>query len=342
MTVVTLAGATTSGNSWIDGTYTSATFGQASYLALDATGDLLIADMYASHIRKISSLGVTTTVAGSAVFQHNDGTGTSASFYYPRGAAADSNGILYVTDYYNHKIRAVVISTGVVTTVVGTGAATALDGVGTSATVSYPFDVTVDSNGNLYSCDTVNSAKIRKITSTLVVSTFAGTAAAGYQDGTGTSAYFATTYCGIAADKLGNVFVADFSNNRIRKISVTAVVTTVAGQSAGFTDGSGTNAKFSGPYSIAVDAHGTLFVGDWSNFVIRMVTSAGVVTTFAGATAGGSSDGSGLSTRFSPISVKVDTAMNVYVMDYLTYKIRKISQSSKYKLEYISFKEFFF
>jgi sugar lactone lactonase YvrE len=184
--------------------------------------------------------------------------------------------------------------------------------------------VAVDSSGNVYVADYGNNM-IRKITSAGVVTTLAGSSTtSGSADGTGTAASF-NNPMGVAVDSSGNVYVAD-GNNMIRKITSAGVVTTLAGTIAGGSaNGTGTAASFNNPTGVAVDSSGNVYVADCSNFMIREITSAGVVTTLAGSTTYGSANGTGTAARFyNPNGVAVDSSGNVYVADYDNNMIRKI------------------
>ena len=196
-----------------------------------------------------------------------------------------------------------------------------LAGSRSTAQFYYPCDVAVDSEGNVYVTDTLNN-RIQKITTNGVVSTLAGSTR-GFADGTGTAAQFYYPY-GVAVDSSGNVYVADFSNHRIRKITPAGVVTTLAGSTRGHTDATGTAAKFNHPYGVAVDSSGNVYVADSFNHRIRKITPAGVVTTLAGSTRG-FADGTGTAAKFNqPTHVAVDSEDNVYVADRDNNSIRKI------------------
>lgn len=322
----TLAGATSSGA--IDGTGNAARFNQPAGVAVDASGNVYVADTNNHTIRKITFFGVVTTLAGSAGTSGNtNGTGTAARFNLPRGVAVDSAGNVYVGDTSNHAIRKITPA-GVVTTLAG-GTSGSVDGTGTAARLFSPNGVAVDAAGNVYVADTANNS-IRKITPDGVVTNLAGGLSPvnfGSTDGTGTGARFASPR-GVAVDGSGNVYVADRDNHAVRKITASGVVTTLAGLSNNTsftsTDGTGSAARFSGPYGVAVDGSGNVYVADSGNKLIRKVTPAAVVTTLAGlAGSVGSTDGTGSAARFGdPVGIAVDARGNLYVADMSNHSIR--------------------
>jgi len=243
-------------------------------VAADTKGNVYVADTNNYTIRKITSAGVVTTLAGTAgVFGYADGTGSAAQFTYPYSVAVDSTGSnVYVADLSNQSIRKIVVSTGAVTTLAGSpnnGCGYA-DGTGTAASFCNPEGVAVDSSGNVYVSDTGYSI-IRKITSAGVVTTVAGTPGVyGSADGTKASAQFNNPW-GIAVDKTKNLYVSDYNNSTIRKITATGVVTTLGGVpgSIGLADRTGSNARFYDAIGIAVDGTGKLYVADTYNSIIR-------------------------------------------------------------------------
>jgi sugar lactone lactonase YvrE len=264
--VTTFAGST---QGYLDGTGTAAKFDRPYGITVDGSGNLYVADTDNHRIRKIDiATGVVTTLAGSTQ-GYADGAGTAAQFSAPSGIAAVGSGNLYVADAGNHRIRKIVIDTREVTTLAGSSQGFA-NGTGTAAQFFNPFGIATD-GGNLYVTDR-NNHRIRKIViDTGVVTTFAGSTQ-GYADGTSPAAkFFAPS--GIAIDGSGNLYVADLSNHRIRKIVIaTLEVTTLAGSSQGFADGTGTAAKFYNPYGVAADGSGNLYVAEIGNHRIRKIT----------------------------------------------------------------------
>ena len=254
-----------------------------------------------------------STFAGSTTSGSADGMGTAASFYNPTGIATDANGNFYVTDSLNKLIRKITPA-GLVSTLAGS-----------DASFSYPQGIAVDTNNNLYVADP-SDHKIYKITSTGAVSTLAGSGKPGSVDATGTAASFNYPQS-VAVDTNGNVYVADSGNHKIRKITPAGVVSTLAGSGTfGFVDATGTDASFSYPQGVAVDANGNVYVADYGNHKIRKITSAGVVSTLAGSGTPGAINATGIAASFNnPGGVAVDTRGNVYVADTNNHQIRKIT-----------------
>lgn len=279
--VATLAGtANTAGTA--DGTGTAAKFYKPFGIALSGS-DYFVADTFSHTIRKLTSAGVVTTLAGTAGTAGNtDGTGSAALFYGPKSLVSDGTN-LYVNDTSNHSIRKVVIGTGATTTLAGyAGTTGATDGTGSAARFYAPFGIAYDGT-NLFVTDTGNQT-IRKVTAAGVVATLAGTAgSSGSTDATGTSAKFSNP-AGIVSDGT-NLFVADSSNHTIRKIVIaTGVVSTLAGTvgTSGSADGTGAAARFNSPIGLTIDNAGNLYVSDQNYTKIRkIVTSTGVVSTIA-------------------------------------------------------------
>ncbi|MDD2764828.1 MAG: immunoglobulin domain-containing protein [Opitutaceae bacterium] len=307
-------------------------YGDAGYadgLAMDQLGSLYVADTANSAIRKLSPSGTATTVAGfGPAYGSADGAGSAARFFYPLGMAADEAGNVYVADTANHTIRKIT-SGGIVTTLAGlAGTAGDADGVRGDARFNAPSAVAVDPAGTVYVADTGNYT-IRKITPAGVVSTLAGAAGSSdYVDATGSAARFVSPHS-IAADREGNVWVADYRSTwtfdtyrEIRRIAPGGQVTTVAQ----VPDSRAPAKRSHVPLAITIDGAGNLFAADLYSSVIWKVAPGEPAAIIAGAPAdcgGDSVDGPAAASRFTaPAGVAADAAGNVYVAD--CHAIRRI------------------
>ncbi len=287
--------------------------------------------------------GVINTVAGdgTAGYSGDGGPATSAEFNSPDNVTVDSAGNLYIADYYNNRIRKVTASTGDISTVAGNGTQgySGNGGLATSAELSFPEDVAVDSAGNLYIADAGNHVIRMVNASTGIISTVAGDGACGYSGigGPATSA----TLCpqGVAVDSAGNLYIADGSLNRILKVyASTGIITTVAGDGGlGYSGDGGpaTSAELGSPNRVAVDSAGNLYIADLGNSRIRKVTaSTGIITTVAGdgTVCPGSNCGDGgpaTSAELNlPWDVAMDSAGDIYIADANNNVIRKVDAST--------------
>lgn len=326
--VTTLAGSVgVKGSS--DGTGSAARFSAPQAVVVDGNGNVYVADTGNDTIRKITPDGQVTTLAGSPGQRGgSDGSGSAARFAAPSGIAVDGRGNVYVGDTDSHTIRKITPD-GVVTTLAGSADQRGSnDGTGSAARFNSPLGVAVDGSGNVYVADMRNNT-IRKVTPDGVVTTLAGRAGqAGSIDGTGSDARFDAPR-GVAVDRNGNLYVACYESNNIRKITPDGVVTTLAGipGELGSKDGTGSAARFHTPVGMAVDDNGNVYVGDLANHAIRRITPDGVVTTLAGSPGhSGSSDGRGISAQFHfPCGITVDGSGNLYVADRGNSTIRKIT-----------------
>jgi hypothetical protein len=277
--VTTLAGAAGQGGS-SNGAGSAARFDYPGGVAVDSAGNVYVADSGNDEIRKITPSGVVTTLAGAAGQQgFSDGTGSAARFDNPGNVAVDSEGNVYVADSGNDEIRKITPLGGVTTLAGSAGQTGSSDGTGSAARFDYPTGVAVDSIGsNVYVGD-CNNDEVRKITSSGVVTTLAGSAGqTGSSDGTGSAARFDYP-TGVAVDNTGNVYVADWSNDKIRKITPSGVVSTLAGSAGqtGSSDGIGSAARFYDPCDVRLDSAGDVYVADYGNDEIRLV-STGLAT----------------------------------------------------------------
>ena len=309
--VTTLAGLASPGHT--NGTGSAARFDFPQGVAVDTTGKIYVADTVESAIRKITPTAVVSTFAGlPGTSGYVDATGTAARFSFPRWLTVGAFNNVYVGDTFNFVVRKITPN-AVVSSVVTNPA----NGAGQLRGVA------MDNSGNIYTADSPHHT-IRKITPDGTASIFAGlNDTPGTANGIGSAARFDSPI-GLAVDGAGNVYVADSGNNRIRKITPAAGVTTFAGSVLGSADGTGTAARFNGPLGVAVDHSGNVFVTDTGNNTIRKITPARVVTTLGGlALSPGTSDGAGINARFnSPRGIAVDSAGNIYVVDTANHTIR--------------------
>jgi sugar lactone lactonase YvrE len=337
-TWTTFAGRAATGSA--DGIGSDVQFAGPCGITLDPQGNLYVTDAGNNTIRKITAAGVSSTIAGfPGNSGTNDGEGSKARFYYPKGITIDDVGNLYVADTHNNRIRKMTPdgTNWVVTTIAGTGtiyqgscdncpvSGGDVDGPGAIAQFNMPMGIAVDANNNLYVADAENSA-IREITplgdGTWNVSTIA--------DGTQLEVPY-----GVAVDSATNVYVADTYHEEIRKLTPSGsawTISTLAGNNTlGTNDGTGAAARFFSPSGITVDSLGNLYVTDDVNDTIRKVTGGGVVTTLAGSPQKpGSNDGTGGAARFSDLfGIAVDVSGNLFVAD--NEQIRSVTSAGVVK-----------
>lgn len=292
---------------WVDGPSTTARFSTVTALAVDASGNVLIADYQNSAIRKVTPAGVVSTLAGRLANPSQGPVNIGVDIYGNVFAPASNNTILKITPF------------GVESTFAGVpGQSGNLDGPAAQALFGAAMSTAVDGSGNVYVTDKLN-ATLRKITPSGEVSTVAGAPGqAGHQDGLGAQARFEGP-TGIAVDDQGTIYVTD-GNGAIRKMTSDGNVTTVAGMAGqtGFTDGKGPVARFNHPYGLAVDAAGNLFIADCFNAAIRKIDPSGEVTTLKFTL--GSAGSAGVATvgklLYSPNGIAVDGHGNVYAQDF--------------------------
>ena len=333
-TITTIAGNGTFGYSGDGGPASDAEITSAIGIAVDAGGNLYIADIYNQRIRKVSAAGIITTIAGDGLFGFSGDGGPAASAHLgsPAGVALDASGNLYIADSYNYRIRKV-SAAGIITTVAGNGFNnySGDGGAAANAQLSEPEGVAVDGAGNVYIADPANQ-RVRKVSADGVITPVAGAGSAGYS-GDGGPAASAQLYhpIGIALDASGNLYIADALNSVIRAVSVAGAITTVAGNgTAGFSGdgGSAASAQLFRPNGVAVDAAGNLYIADTNNNRIRKVSAEGIITTIAGGSAFGySGDGDPAYDALlnAPSGVAVDARGNLYIADTGNGQIRKIS-----------------
>jgi sugar lactone lactonase YvrE len=328
--ITTVAG----GGSGGDGSAaTNASLGSPNGVAVDASGNLFIADTGNQRIREVSTNGIITTVAGNGTegYSGNGGAATNASLYYPDGVAADASGNLFIADNLNSCIRKV-NTNGIITTVAGNGTwgYSGDGGAATNAQLHFPYGVAVDASGNLFIADTSNH-RIRMVSTNGIITTVAGNGTGGYSGdgGAATNANLHAPYR-VAVDTSGNLFIADYFNSRVRRVSTNGIITTVAGNGTWGYSGDGgaaTNANLADPVGVAVDASGNLFIADYAKQRIRTVSANGIITTVAGNGNNGYSGDGGKATSASlnsPYGVAVDASGNLFIADTYNNRIRKV------------------
>ena len=328
--ITTVAGDGTLGFGGDGSPATAAQLNQPIGVAPDGAGNLYIADWGNNRIRKVDSAGVISTVAGGGPVG-DGGAAVAAQLDSPRGVAPDGAGNLYIADSGNHRIRKV-DPAGVISTVAGDGmrAYGGDGGAATAAQLSAPGGAVPDGSGNLYIADSGNY-RIRKVDAAGVITTVAGDGTSGYGgDGDAATAAQLNFPRGVALDGAGNLYIADFSNNRIRKVDSAVVISTVAGNGTRGYSGDGgaaVGAQLDFPDGVAVDGAGNLYIADRDNHRIRKVDSAGVITTVAGdGTRGFGGDGGPAMAAqlFFPSGVAVDGTGNLYIADTGNNRIRKV------------------
>jgi sugar lactone lactonase YvrE len=331
-----------------DAAATQALLARPTGVAIDADGNILIADSANQRIREITTDGNIHTVVGNGIqgFSGDGGPAVSAELNTPLAIGLDSTANLYIVDSFNFRIRkatpatilaatsttATTITSGTITTIAGNGTAGfgGDGGPATSAQLYLPAGLTVDSAGNLFIADYVNR-RVRKVTSSGVISTVAGTGMEGFggDGGPAASALFHLP-TSVAVDSTGNLYIADSSNSRVRKVTAGGVISTAAGSgNKGFSGdgGQATSAGLDSPVGVAVDASGNLFIADYAGQRIRKVSPGGVISTVAGnGTQGYGGDGAPAAAAElnEPWGVAVDASGNLFIADLVNHRIRKV------------------
>ena len=332
----TFAGNGITGFSGDGGPAIAAALNSPGALAFDSTGNLYIADGGNNRIRKVSPIGIITTIAGNGQLSYSgDGGPATAAALAPAGLAFDSAGNLFVADGYNARIRKVTPA-GVISTVAGNGqtAYSGDGGLATAASLFLPLDIALDSAQNLYIADSYNN-RIRKVSPAGVITTIAGNGQFGNAgDGGPATAAAVGIPTGLVLDSAGNLFIAAIvPNGTIRKISADGTINRIAGNGQRAFSGDGgkaTEAALTDPQHLALDSAGNLFFADYANGRVRKISTAGIVSSVAGnglfnySGDGGPAAAASLS---SPNGVAADSAGNVYIADSGNHVIRKVSAS---------------
>jgi uncharacterized protein (TIGR03437 family) len=332
--ITTIAGSGTSGYSGDGGPAVNAQFSSPSGITSDFAGTLYIGDSNNHRVRRISTSGIITSVAGSGFpgYSAEGGPAATAQLNKPTGVAVDPVGNLYLADRFNYRIRKIA-TTGSIVTISGNGyrGYSINGGPAASAQLDQPRGLALDSFGNLYVADG-NNCIIRKIAANGVITTVAGTGVGGYSGDNGPATNAQLAYqLGVAVNAAGELFIADSYNHRIRKVSANGIITTIVGN--GFPGYSGDggpalSAQINNINDIALDADGNLYIADFGNYRIRKVSANGIITTIAGTGVQGYSGdrGPAVNAQISTVwGLTVDAGGNLYMADYLNYRIRKIA-----------------
>jgi len=314
------------------GAATAAVLNNPSGVAVDAAGNIYIADQGNNCIRKVNTSGIISTFAGHGISSSGIGDGgpaTNATFWVPIGVAVDSRGNVYIADCDNDRIRKVDTS-GFINTVAGSSS----EGFGgdggpaTAAVLNHPWSVAIDNSGNFYIADCLNN-RVRKVDTNGIISTFAGAyySGMGGDGGPATDAAMSNPY-GVAADSSGNIYISDGGNWRIRKVNTAGIINTVAGGTSATYSGDGGPATAAGlmVFGVATDIYGNFFITDRSSFRVRKVNPAGIISTIAGDGMTHYSGDGGVATTaeiYSPTGIALDNSGNVIFADMYNNLIRK-------------------
>ena len=328
--IAAFAGGSTCGHSGDGGTAISANLDYPCGGTFDKSGNFYFAERLSNTVRKISILGIISTIAGNgtAGFSGDGGEATNAELNNPTWVSIDNIGNLYIADVNNSRIRKI-DTDDVINTIAGNGvsAYSGDGGPSTDASLFVPECVCVDDSGNIYDIETV---RIRKINRYGVINTVVGNGISGFSGDGGPASASEINPISAFIDVSNDIYIADGGNNRIRKVSArTGIINTIAGNgTAGFggDGGPATNAIMN-PFCVALDAYGTLFIADGSARV-RTINTEGYITTFAGTgTMGYSGDGDAATTAqiYNPEGIAFDSCGNVYITDCANCRIRKVT-----------------
>ena len=299
-------------------------------VAVDTAGNLYIAEQGNNDIRKVSSKGIITTIAGTgnATYDGDGGAATDASINGPTSVTVDKAGNIYIADFGNNRVRKI-DTKGIITTIAGNGnAAYAGDGgLATAASINGPKGIAIDTLGNLYIAE-YNTGVIRMVNNKGIITTVAGNGTMGYAGDGGLATSGELFYPNsVAVDNAGNFYIADFRWGYIRKVNTSGIITTVAGSNnpGGGGGGPATTADLYMSTGVAIDGWGNLFISDWWSSLIYMVQTNGIINTVAGNITG-SNDGYAIdATLNQPTNVAIDKSGNLYICDAGSNRILKVN-----------------
>ncbi len=333
-TIVTVAGSAGAGFSGDGGRATAARLNAPGGIAVDAAGNLYVADTANHRIRRVSPAGVITTIAGTGAggFSGDGGPAAAAQLFSPTGVAVDGSGNVYIGDTFNNRVRRIAPD-GTISTIAGTGTGGYTpDGVpATSVDLNGPTAVAVDAAGDLYVVEH-EGGRVRKILPSGTITTVAGLEFDGFNgDGIPGVAAQLDSPSGVAVDAAGNVYIADSDNNRVRKVGGDGTITTIAGTGGyGFNGNAipATSAQLNTPSGLAVDGSGNVYVADRYNDQVRKIVPGGAITVVAGSGKNGFAGDLGPAVAAelnSPTAVAVDAAGRIYIADTQNNRVRKVA-----------------
>jgi hypothetical protein len=335
-TINTVFGNGIQGYSGDGGQATAAELNYPEYAAIDGAGNVFFSDDQNYVVRRVNTSGIISTVAGIGGFNGYTGDGgpaTAAELNFPFGLTFDANGNMYIGDTYNEAIRKV-NSSGVINTIVGNGVLgySGDGGPATAAELQYPMGVTFDSHGNMFIADQGNNV-IREVNTSGIINTVVGNSHYGYYgDGGPATIAELESPSALVFDANGNMYIADTFNRMVRQVNTSGYIHGFAGKGGviGYSGDGGpaTAAELYGPYGMAFDASGTLYISDGNDNVIRTVDQTGTIHTFAGNGVAGYSGDGGLATAAelqNPTSVVFDASGNLYITDDANYVVREIT-----------------
>ena len=335
--ITTVAGNGTQGYGGDGGQASAAELYSPSGVAIDAAGNLYIAEANNARIRKVTTSGIISTFAGTGApgYSGDGGPATAAKLWQPIGITFDATGNLYITDNATFVIRKVT-TTGIISTIAGDTIQgySGNGGPATAAELNQPSYATIDAAGNVYIADEYNFA-VRKVSTAGIISIIAGDTTQGFSGDGGQATAAELNYpSGIALDTAGNMYIADNGNNRIRKVSIGGIITTIAGSgTAGYSGDGGpaTAAELSAPCFVTTDNAGNIYFADGGNNAIRRINTAGIISTMAGNGMLGYSGDGGPATAaklFAPNGITLDAAGNFYIADWSNNRVRKVYNCS--------------
>ncbi|GAA4466583.1 hypothetical protein GCM10023093_20940 [Nemorincola caseinilytica] len=312
---------------------------EPSGITTDAAGNMYIADRASHRIRKVNTAGIVSTIAGTGIagYLGDNGPATLAKLAEPIGIAIDAAGNIFFSEVGNSCVRKI-NTAGIITTIAGNGTMgySGTGGPATNAQLSGPGYIALDAAGNIYIPEYDNHC-VRKVdVSTGLISLIAGTNISGYSgdDGPATDAKMRSPQA-VALDGLGNMYIADYTDFRIRKVDPSGIITTVAGTGMEGYNGDNimaTAADIKKPVYLATDNSNNVYISDTYNYRVRKISSSGIISTIAGQGVGGFSGDNGLATgaKFQGITgLKIDLAGNVFVSDAIVNRVRRISAPVK-------------